>query len=304
MTSGTASFKVPGLSEPCQTWYKVFGDLTTSKTPLIVLHGGPGACHEYLLPLTDLVSSIPVIFYDQIGNGQSTHLPEKAGDEAFWSVELFLNELDNLISHLGLKTRPIDVLGHSWGGMLAAVWASDASRSANLRRLILASSLASMETFQLGIAELRKNLPLDVQKALDRGDETGEYESSEYEAAVEAFYKRHLSLARPWPAPEVQAAMNWLANDATTYRTMYGPSELVVTGNLRNWTSIPNLSKIKVPTLLINGMEDEAQDVAMQPFFERIEKVKWIVLDNAAHFCHVDQREKFMKHLKAFLIDV
>lgn len=88
----------------------------------------------------------------------------------------------------------------------------------------------------------------------------------------------------------------------TKYR--YGSSELVVTGNLRNWTSIPNLNKIKVPTLLINGTDDEAQDVAMQPFFEHIEKVKWIVMDNAAHFCHVDQREKFMEHLKAFLIDV
>jgi len=61
------------------------------------------------------------------------------------------------------------------------------------------------------------------------------------------------------------------------------------------------LSKIKVPTLLLNGAEDEAQDVAMQPFFEHIEKVKWITLDNAAHFCHVDQRKKFMKHLENFL---
>ncbi|CAD6441504.1 bc00e7f4-1d07-4fcb-b139-5acfbf7a6696 [Sclerotinia trifoliorum] len=105
---------------------------------------------------------------------------------------------------------------------------------------------------------------------------------------MEVFYQRHLSLARPWPAPEVQAALNWFAKDATTYGTMYGPCELVPNGNLRNWTSIPNLSKIKAPTLLINGTEDEAQDVAMQPFFEHIEKVKWIVLDNAAHFCHVD----------------
>jgi pimeloyl-ACP methyl ester carboxylesterase len=109
-----------------------------------VLHGGPGACHEYLLPLTDLSSSRPLIFYDQIGNGKSTHLPDKAGDEAFWSVTLFQNELNNLISHLGLKDRPIDVFGHSWGGMLAAVWAATPSSSANLRRLVIANSLASM----------------------------------------------------------------------------------------------------------------------------------------------------------------
>ncbi|THV43670.1 hypothetical protein BGAL_1211g00010 [Botrytis galanthina] len=303
MTEGLAEFIVPGISKPCQTWYKVVGDFTTSQTPLIVLHGGPGACHEYLLPLEDLAPSIPLIFYDQIGNGLSTHLPEKAGDEAFWSVKLFQDELYNLVSHLGLKDRSIDVCGHSWGGMLAAVWASDPARSENLRRLVIVSSLASMEVWKISLDSLRKRLPLDIQKILDRGDDSKDYESPEYEAALEVFYKRHLSLTRPWPAPEVQAAFNWFANDSTTYGTMYGPCELVPMGNLRKWTSIPNLSKIKAPTLLINGAEDEAQDVAMQPFFDHIEKAKWIVLDNAAHFCHVDQREKFMKHLRNFLVD-
>lgn len=85
--------------------------------------------------------------------------------------------------------------------------------------------------------------------------------------------------------------------------TRYGPSELEISGSLRNWSSIPLLGKIKVPTLLLNGAEDEAQDVAMQPFFDHIEKVKWITLDNAAHFSHVDQREKTMTHLRAFLAE-
>ncbi|KAF4627314.1 hypothetical protein G7Y89_g10838 [Cudoniella acicularis] len=90
-TSGSAPFHVPGLPSPCTTYYKIINSLTSSpsQTPLIVLHGGLGACHEYLLPLTDLSSSRPLIFYDQIGNGLSTHLPEKAGDEEFWTVDLF-----------------------------------------------------------------------------------------------------------------------------------------------------------------------------------------------------------------------
>lgn len=81
----------------------------------------------------------------------------------------------------------------------------------------------------------------------------------------------------------------------------YGPSELHASGSLRNWTCIPKLHRIKVPTLLINGVEDEAQDVAVQPFFDHIKQVKWITLDNAAHFSHVDQRESYMKHLGGFL---
>lgn len=85
------------------------------------------------------------------------------------------------------------------------------------------------------------------------------------------------------------------------HRGRYGPSELHASGSLRNWTSIPKLHRIKVPTLLINGRQDEAQDVAMQPFFDHIAQVKWITLDNAAHFSHVDQRESYMKQLGGFL---
>lgn len=220
MAEGFASFVVEGLSEPCQTWYKVFGDLTTSTAPLIILHGGPGASHDYLLPLTDLAPSTALVFYDQIGNGRSTHLPDKAGDEQFWSVDLFKNELDNLLSHLGLRGRPIDLYGHSWGGMLAAEWAAAQPNPPNLRRLVLSNSLASVGAFLEGVTFLRSQLPDDVQEALNRAEKIEDFESPEYEAAVEVFYKRHLSLTRPWPPPEVQAALNWLAKDPTVYGTM------------------------------------------------------------------------------------
>ncbi|KAI0199168.1 proline-specific peptidase [Astrocystis sublimbata] len=272
---GLAPFTVSGLSSPCSTWYKVIGDISSSS----------------------------------IGNGRSTHLPEKNGDEAFWTPDLFIAELDNLIAYLGLADRPIDVYGHSWGGMLVAQWAARPTTSAtttgnanrNLRKLVIASSLASMDAWRIGITKLRKQLPEDVQEVLDKAEETLDFESPEYEVATEVFYKRHLSLSRPWPAKEVQAALDWFAKDATTYGTMYGPSELYISGSLRNWTCIPELKGIKAPTLLINGAQDEAQDEAMQPFFDHIPKAKWITLDEAAHFTHVDQRERHMQHLKAFL---
>lgn len=219
LVEGFAPFPVPGLAEPCQTWYKVIGNLDNSAAPpLIVLHGGPGACHDYLLPLSDLAPSTPLVFYDQIGNGRSTHLPEKNGDEKFWSVELFMKELDNLLLHLELQDRPIDLYGHSWGGMLAAEWA--AAQPPNLRRLVISNSLASMDVWREGVSMLRAQLPADVQKVLDHAEETLDFDSSEYQDAVEVFYKRHLSLSRPWPSTEVQAALDWFAKDSTTYGTM------------------------------------------------------------------------------------
>ncbi|KAI0913026.1 Alpha/Beta hydrolase protein [Ustulina deusta] len=217
---GIAQFSVEGVSFPCETWYKVIGDLESdTNIPLIIVHGGPGACHEYLLPLSDLASSMPLVFYDQIGNGRSTHLLDKAGDEVFWSPKLSIDELQNLMHHLGLTKRPINVYGHSWGGMFTAQWAAGPG-AANLHRFVIASSLASMDAWRIGITALRKRLPQDVQEVLDRADQTLDFETPEYEAAVEVFYKKHLSLARPWPAKEVQAALDWFAKDPTTYGTM------------------------------------------------------------------------------------
>lgn len=104
--------------------------------------------------------------------------------------------------------------------MLAATWAAALSKPSNLRRLVISNSLASMDAWRDGIAILRRELPDNVKAVLDYAEEKKDFESPEYEAAVEVFYKRHLSLARLWPSPEVQAALDWFAKDATTYGTM------------------------------------------------------------------------------------
>lgn len=111
---GEADFHYPAAGKSLKTWYKVTGDLRTSKgTPLIVLHGGPGVGCSAYNPLADLTvaHSIPIIQYDQVGCGRSTHLREKesAGTE-FWNDSLFVAELESLIAHLGLTQY--DVLGH------------------------------------------------------------------------------------------------------------------------------------------------------------------------------------------------
>ena len=102
---------------PCQTSYKVYGDLKSGTTPVVALHGGPGSTHHYIISIADLYVkySIPVVFYDQLGNGDSTHLPEKVGDAgSFWTEQLFLDELDNLLRHLGIQDRSVWMSGDVW----------------------------------------------------------------------------------------------------------------------------------------------------------------------------------------------
>ena len=144
--TGTVDFDA-GAGKPCQTWYQVYGDLKSDKTPVVAIHGGPGSTHHYILSMVDLfaIYGIPIVFYDQLGNGNSTHLPEKSGDAgSFWTEQLFLDELDNLLRHLGIQDN-YSVIGHSWGGMLAARHA--ARRPKGLRRLIISNSPADIQLF-------------------------------------------------------------------------------------------------------------------------------------------------------------
>ena len=84
-----------------RTWYRVTGELGAGRPAVVVVHGGPGSTHDYLLPLARLAEDgWPVVHYDQLGNGGSTHLPDSAPD--FWTVDLFLAELGNLVEELGI----------------------------------------------------------------------------------------------------------------------------------------------------------------------------------------------------------
>jgi L-proline amide hydrolase len=122
-----------------ETWYRITGDLSSGVTPLVIAHGGPGATHQYLLSLTALAAARPVIHYDQLGCGNSTHLQD--ADPSYWTVDLFLAELDNLLEQLGIADD-YHLLGQSWGGMLASEHA--VRRPAGLQRLVISNSPASM----------------------------------------------------------------------------------------------------------------------------------------------------------------
>ena len=114
-SEGRLPLNVPN-DTPCFTYYKVFGDLKSDSPRLVVIHGGPGAGHEYLLPFARLWEryGIPVVFYDQVGCASSTHLSDTTGDESLWQESHFLTELDNLLDYLHLRDGPgYHVLGRT-----------------------------------------------------------------------------------------------------------------------------------------------------------------------------------------------
>ena len=279
-----------------RTWYKVTGDLGSSKAPLVVLHGGPGCTHDYVDSFKDLAATgRAVIHYDQIGNGRSTHLRDKGAD--FWTVDLFLGELDSLLTHLGIADR-YDLIGQSWGGMLAAEHA--VLQPKGLRRLIIANSPASLVTWVEEANRLRRDLPQDVQETLARHEEAGTITSAEYLKASDVFYARHVCRIVPMP-PEVARTFAAIADDPTVYHAMNGPTEFHVIGSMKNWTIESRLHAIIVPTLLISGRFDEATPLCVQPYADHIPDVRWHVFEQSSHTPHVEEKEACLAAVADFL---
>ncbi len=289
-TEGYARFR-----DDYQTWYRLTGELGGGKPPLIALHGGPGCTHDYIDSLTDLADGLrAVVHYDQIGNGRSTHMRD--ADPAFWSVDLFLDELDNLLAHLGVADQ-YDMLGQSWGGMLAAEHA--VRRPPGLRRLVIADSPASLVTWLAEANRLRAALPPAVRDALLRHEAAGTIEDPEYVAATRVFYDRHVCRI-PWP-PEVKRTFDAIDEDPTVYHTMNGPTEFHVVGTLKGWTIEDRLDSIAAPTLLLSGRYDEATPLTQKPFLKSIADVREVVFMQSSHMPHVEERPLYMQTVAGFL---
>lgn len=279
-----------------RTWYRIEGDLAHSKPPLVILHGGPGAAHDYVESIADLatIANRPCVLYDQIGCGRSQHLPDAPTE--FWTVALFRRELTMLLEHLAIAAR-YHVLGQSWGGMLGMEHALE--HPPGLRSLVVADSPASMKLWLEEANRLRSLLPAEVQETLTRHEAAGTTDSEEYERAMMRFYERHLCRI---PFPDgLQRTFAQLADDPTVYHTMDGPSEFHVIGTLRNWDITSRLDQVRVPVLVVSGEHDEATPAVVRPLVQALPDVRWELLPDASHTPHLEQPERFLELVETFL---
>src|SRR3954447_9634599 len=289
---GTLSWQPePGLE--VETWWRMDGvpdGDADAPAPLVVLHGGPGATHDYLTNLSALhdVDGRVVVLYDQLGNGRSTHLPERGAE--FWTVDLFVRELHALVDDLGIADRH-HVLGQSWGGFLAQEYAF--TRPPGLCGLVLADTAASFPDFVAAANELRAELPADVEATLRKHEADGSTDHPDYAAACDVFYRRHVCRLDPWPDYVVDA-FGWIERDPTVYHTLNGPGEFHVVGSIRDWHSTDRLGDIDVPTLLVSGRYDEATPALQETLLEGIADCEWVLFEESAHMPHVEEPERYV----------
>lgn len=193
---GTVPFSVNG--ETYETFYKVFGDRKQStQPPLVVLHGGPGLSHYYLVNHMDLASrfNIPVIMYDQIGGGKSTHLPHKGAD--FWTIELMCDQLEQFLDHMGIG-ECWNMYGHSWGGIIGAYYVAT-RKPQGLKLLVVHSAPASIPLVDKSIASIVAEFPSRIREAIRLNNNREPYNKDDLEGGMKIFGQQHVCRLDPWP---------------------------------------------------------------------------------------------------------
>jgi len=277
-----------------KVWYCIVGEREEpGKLPLLCLHGGPGAPHDYLEPLGAVAATgRRVVFYDQLGCGNSDH----PRDPKLWTVELFVEEVDVIRRALGLEH--VHLLGQSWGGMLAMEYAL--TQPKGLASLILASTLADAQQWATEANRLRSELPADVQQTLLKHEEAGTTDDRAYEEATLVFYRRHLCRLDPWPGC-LNRTHQKLKQNPEVYLTMWGPSEFHITGSLKDWSVIDRLGEIHVPTLLLSGRYDEATPNMVETICRGIHGSEWVVFEKSSHMPHLEEPERYVQVLTDFL---
>lgn len=278
-----------------RTWYKILGAREgAGKLPLLLLHGGPGACHDYLWSLAAMEKTgRRVIFYDQLGCGLS-HIGKSKPD--MWTIDLYCEEIDTVRRALGLER--VHILGQSWGGMLAMEYLIRQPRG--VASATIASSPASMIQWVAEANRLREQLPPGVNDVLLKHEAAGTTSSPEYQTAMIEFYNRHVCRVVPNPV-YVQRTFAKLLEHPEVYYTMNGPSEFHVTGTLKHWDVTGQLHRINVPTLVTSGWHDEATPLIARTVHEGIRDSEWVLFEDSSHMAHVEEAEQYMKVLDRFL---
>src|SRR5579884_1313955 len=273
-----------------RVWYRsVGGGADHERIPLLILHGGPGAPHDYLENLQALATpGRRVIFYDQLGCGNS----DQPDDDSLWRVERFADELAIVRQELGLKL--VHILGQSWGGMLAIEYAL--RQPEGVVSLILSNTTSSIPMWIAEANRLRAELPPEVNVTLLRHEEAGTTSDPEYSKAMQVYYDRYVLRV---PTPDY--AERAFSKIGHVYHVMNGPSEFHVTGVIKDWDRTDRLSEISVPTLILSGRYDESTPIINQVLHKGIAGSEWVLLEDCSHLSHIEAPELYMQTVNNFL---
>jgi proline iminopeptidase len=282
-----------------RVWTKRVGNNPTIK--VLLLHGGPGATHEYLEAFDSYFpkAGIEYYYYDQLGSAYSDQpdIPE------LWDLPRFVEEVEQVRLALHLDSSNFYLYGQSWGGILALEYALKYQQ--NLKALVISNMVPSIPAYNKYAANVL--MPAMNQKALGeikRLEAAGRYDDPRYEELLmQNFYIEHV-LRMPsakWPDPVMRG---FSKINKKIYIPMQGPSEMGASGKLAAWDRSAELSKITVPTLAIGARYDTMDPAQMQKIARQVQKGRYLYCPNGSHLALYDDQQVYMAGLTRFILDV
>ena len=280
-----------------KVWTKQYGN--NPKIKVLLLNGGPGATHEYFECFENFLpkEGIEFIYYDQLGCGNS----DNPKDTAMWSLPRYVEEVEQVRQALKLDSSNFFLLGHSWGGILAAEYAFKYQQ--HLKGLIISNMMMSCPAYGKYADEvLAKQMKPAVLAEIRKIEANKDFSNPRYMGLLEPnFYAQHLCRIVPNPEP-VTRAMGKI--NQSLYVTMQGPSEFGISGKLTTWNRVPDLPKLRVPVLSIGGKYDTMDPEHMRMIATKVQRGNALICPQGSHMSMYDDQQTYFKGLITFLKSV
>ena len=277
-------------------WVKRTGN--NSKLKLLILHGGPAMGHDYLDAMDAFLPGAGIEYYqyDQLGSGFS----DRPGDDDLWTIERYLDEVEQVRSVLGLTKDDFCLYGQSWGGILAIEYALKYQQ--NLKCLVISNMMASIPAYNdYADKVLKPQLKLEDLALVEQLEAEGKTDDPRYmDILIPAHYEQHI-LRRPsaeWPFGLMRSLTNV---NAHIYKLMQGPSEMGATGRLENWDRFADLKRIAVPTLVMGAKYDTMDPAHMRSMAAEMPHAEAWISSKGSHLAMYDDQDAYFAALTGFL---
>jgi len=283
------------LKEGYKVWTKRFGN---SDMKVLILHGGPAGTHEYMECYESFFPKANIEFYqyDQLGSKYS----DQPDDMSLWTVERFVEEVEQVRQALGLNKDNFYLLGQSWGGILALEYALKYQQ--HIKGLIISNMTADFHKYAAYNAKLRAKLRPSLIDSLEFYENNNDYQNPVYQDMVfKEYYTKHVCRLDPWPEPINRSFANF---NLKVYSYMQGPSEFVPGGILKDWTVWDQLKNISPPTLTIGAKYDTMNPEEMKEMSELVQNGRYLHCPNGSHLSQWDDQEVHMQGVIQFIKDV
>lgn len=281
-----------------RVWTKRVGN--NPRLKVLLLHGGPGATHEYFEGFDSFLpgAGVEYIYYDQLGSAYS----DQPNDSTLWTVPRFVDEVEQVRVALGLDSTNFVLLGQSWGGILAMEYAL--AYPQHLKGLVISNMMSSIPAYnEYADRVLKPAMDPKVLAEILSLEKQGRTEEPRYGELLVPFYEQHL-LRLPvadWPEPVLRS---FAKLNRSIYVPMQGPSEMGASGVLAQWDRSRDLERIAVPTLVIGARHDTMDPAHMEWMSQRIPGASYLHCPNGGHLAMYDDQQTYMTGLVKWLKQV